>query len=207
MSDWSSRLLQQQPRPPLSLAGPDLSADTAYSSAARRPSTTDVPLLAGGRAVDSRLSQSPAPTAQNLTAHVLRSKGVPEPDIAAAIGDPERIKSLIVQHFGAGSVRPPSPYRPVAEGQAKFYDPRQLFVGPIQESDPDLTRHSPLTQLAGFECQGFPAGCQSGGDRGANANYYGGGRDLCRKCAIKYLGIEDEPDVIQIPTLRNFEKK
>jgi len=206
-SNWPSWPLQLQQRPPLSLAGPDAPADIAYSPASRRSPAADPPLLAAGRPFDSRLRQLPAPTAVNLTTQVLRTKGVPESDITAAIGNPERIKSLIVQHFGAGSVRPPVLYGPVAEGQAQLYDPSQFFDGSLQESNPDLTRRSPLTQLAGFECQGFPAGCQFGGDYGTTATHFGGGRDLCRKCAIRYLGIENEPNAIQIQVLRNFEKK
>jgi hypothetical protein len=50
----------------------------------------------------------PALTEQNLTAHALRMKGVPETDIAAAIGNPERMKQLIYQTFGAGSANAPA---------------------------------------------------------------------------------------------------
>jgi hypothetical protein len=51
---------------------------------------------------------APQLTAQNLTAHALRMKGVPETDIAAAIGNPERMKQLIYQTFGAGSAKAPA---------------------------------------------------------------------------------------------------
>jgi hypothetical protein len=50
----------------------------------------------------------PKPFTQNLTEQVLRARGVPEPDIAAAISNPERMKQLIYQTFGAGSAKAPA---------------------------------------------------------------------------------------------------
>jgi hypothetical protein len=46
----------------------------------------------------------PAPAAQNLTAHVLRMKGVPEAGIAAAINDPALMKGLLNQLYGRRSM-------------------------------------------------------------------------------------------------------
>jgi hypothetical protein len=191
-------------------------------------------------------------------------KGVPEADIAAATGNWELTKRLIMQNYGPGSAPAPArtgyapygsgaggssfgesrqrvypgtsglddararqntpawggftsedstglsagnvnPYRADANNSVPLNYPSGLFVGPGPESG--SSQGPPLTQPVGFECQGFPAGCQFGGDFGGNANHYAGGRDLCRKCAIRYLGIENEPPIIQIETLRGFEKK
>jgi hypothetical protein len=52
----------------------------------------------------NRAAGYPALPAQNLTVQAFRRKGVPDAEIAAAIGNPERMKQLINQHFGAGSV-------------------------------------------------------------------------------------------------------
>jgi hypothetical protein len=46
----------------------------------------------------------PALPEQNLTVRALRMKGVTDADIAAGIGNPERMKQLINQNFGPGSV-------------------------------------------------------------------------------------------------------
>jgi hypothetical protein len=46
----------------------------------------------------------PALPEQNLTVRALRMKGVADPDIAAAIGNPERMQQLINQNFRPGSV-------------------------------------------------------------------------------------------------------
>ena len=59
-------------RPPLSLAGPGLTADINTSA----PSQS--------RSADPLRAQPPAPPRQSLTAQGLRMKGVPEVDIAAA---------------------------------------------------------------------------------------------------------------------------
>jgi hypothetical protein len=46
-----------------------------------------------------------------------------------------------------------------------------------------------------LQCEGFSGGCQSGGDYGTTAEYYLGNppRNMCMKCALKYLGLESEP--------------
>jgi hypothetical protein len=83
-----SRVLPQQQRLPLSFAGPDLTGDITAASP--------------GWSADFLRAQPPAPPAQNLTVQALRMKGVPEADISAAMGNPEVIKGLVIQHFGPG---------------------------------------------------------------------------------------------------------
>jgi RHS repeat-associated protein len=60
----------------------------------------------------------------------------------------------------------------------------------------------PQLQLAGgFSCQGFPAGCQSGGSYGTTGMYNISGRRLCLDCAIKYFGLQGLPGGEQIKIL------
>jgi hypothetical protein len=47
--------------------------------------------------------------------------------------------------------------------------------------------------------------CASGGDYGATAAYRVNNTPLCLKCAVKRLGIEDEPSNEQYKTLQRFE--
>jgi hypothetical protein len=44
---------------------------------------------------------------QNLTAHALRMKGVPEADIGAAINDPAKMQNLLNQVYGRRSMIAP----------------------------------------------------------------------------------------------------
>jgi hypothetical protein len=80
----------QQPRLPLSFAGPDLTAGISASSPSRPlPGPADpsasagLSWLRGDRSADPLRAQAPTPAPQNLTAQALRMKGVPEADIAA----------------------------------------------------------------------------------------------------------------------------
>jgi hypothetical protein len=71
---------------------------------------------------------------------------------------------------------------------------------------------SPAVQPAAagdLECQGFAAGCQSGGDRGTTAEYYMGKppRNLCVQCALRYLGLEDMPNSQQRGALEPWSIK
>jgi len=60
----------------------------------------------------------------------------------------------------------------------------------------------PQLQLAGgFSCQGFPAGCQTGGTYGTTGMYNVNGRRLCLDCAIKYFGLQGLPGGEQIKIL------
>jgi hypothetical protein len=104
-------LPRQPPRLPLSLAGPNFVTDTATSepqAPSPRPRSTNAaqaiayPWLPANQSADLPGAQPAAHAAQNLTAQALRMKGVPETDIAAATGNPELIKRLIMQNYGSG---------------------------------------------------------------------------------------------------------
>ena len=55
-----------------------------------------------------------------------------------------------------------------------------------------------------FQCEGFGAGCQSGGSYGTTAMYSISGRKLCMDCAVKMLGIQNEPASERVLTLTPF---
>jgi hypothetical protein len=192
-SGFPSRVPQQQQRLPLSIAGPDL--------------TPNIPATSPGRPADFLRAQPPDPPAPNLTVQALRMKGVPEADISAAMGNPGLMKQLVIQHYGPGSTGATTRYRADANNPDRLTEPSGFLAGRGWQFGTAPSQENPLAQTVGFECQGYPAGCQNGGSFGDNANYYAGGRDLCRNCAIRYLGIQDEPPIIQMQTLRGFEKK
>lgn len=54
------------------------------------------------------------------------------------------------------------------------------------------------------KCQAY---CSAGGDSGTTGAYVIDGRIHCFKCAIKKLGVENEPPAEQIETLRPRELK
>jgi hypothetical protein len=159
--DLPSWVPQRQPqRPPLSLAGPGLTADINVSSP--------------GPSADALRTQQPAPTARNLTVQVLRMKGVPDADIAAATANPELMKQLIMQNYG-------------------------LMPGVAPSPPPG----SPQLQPVGLKCDGW-LGCQSGGNYGYGAMYRVGNQNLCESCAVKKLGIETLPSTEKADILRPF---
>jgi hypothetical protein len=117
-NDLPSWVPRQQQRLPLSFAGPVLTPDINASSpspprapfALPGPADADTGLswLRGDRSNDPPRARPPTPPAQNLTAQALRMKGVPEADIAAAAGNPELMKQLIIRNFSLGSAGAPT---------------------------------------------------------------------------------------------------
>jgi hypothetical protein len=55
-------------------------------------------------------------------------------------------------------------------------------------------------------CDGFAAGCRSGGTFGSSGFIKVEGRRYCWDCAIRYLGLENETSDEQLRTLRNFDR-
>lgn len=53
----------------------------------------------------------------------------------------------------------------------------------------------------GRACEGFSGGCQSGGSYGSSALYSVLGRNLCMDCAVKTLGLENEPAATKVREL------
>jgi hypothetical protein len=65
----------------------------------------------------------------------------------------------------------------------------------------------PNVQIAAsgdLRCEGFAGGCQSGGSYGATAMYSVGGHALCMDCAVKVLGIQNEPSKEKVLTLSPY---
>jgi hypothetical protein len=93
-------------------------------------------------------------------------------------------------------------------GQIQNWNPASIpdgAVGTGWTGDPYAERNpSDPIKLAGLRCEGFPSGCHSGGNFGANANYTVSGRNLCRECAVKMLGFENEPESEKIEVLRLY---
>jgi hypothetical protein len=125
------------------------------------------------------------PTTPNLTAQALRTRGVAEADIAAALDNPERMKQLIYQNFGPGSAgapgfrspnqiqpsisgvsassataqpensKPPSDNAPVHLAQVFAFPPVSLFARPPVYVPRQLT---PLEDLPSGSANGPRAG-------------------------------------------------
>lgn len=101
---------------------------------------------------------------------------------------------------------------PICDGVGQFYDqdppnvPAEAAVaGAGQNPYPYLDPNSTKLAAAGdICCEGFPAGCHSGGTYGYPANYTVSGRNLRRQCAVKMLGYENEPESEKIEILELY---
>jgi hypothetical protein len=168
-------LAPQPRRLPLSFAGPAEGPALAASLPGRAQAQMSAgnPFAAypdGIRAVPSLQSppsrgsaQPLAPIAPNLTAQVLRAKGVPETDIAAAIGNPGLMKQLIYRNFGPGSAGTPAKvgyaaFSGNANGGPFGYADQRVDPG-TNGLDDDRARHDPpawnqFTQSTGSSAYG-----------------------------------------------------
>jgi len=61
-----------------------------------------------------------------------------------------------------------------------------------------------VAAAGGPRCEGFSAGCQSGGSYGTTAMYNISGRALCWDCAVKILNIQNEPAGEKVRILSPF---
>jgi hypothetical protein len=214
LPSWARR---QQPRLPLSFAGPGLISDITTSPPNQPGSTVppagpaEVPAAIGpswppgNRSADLTRTQPPMPTSQNLTARVLRLKGVPEADIAAGMNDPDLMRQIIIQHYAPGSSGVLAFSRPDAGNRAQISDSAGNRLGPISKLDRGAPEGVPsLIQPVRLKCDGFSGGCKSGGNYGDNGMYRFDIGNLCRKCAIKYTGASNLPSDEQMEILEPF---
>jgi hypothetical protein len=111
---------------------------------------------------------APGLTDQNLTAHALRMKGVPDADIATAIGNPERMKQLIYQTFGAGSANAPATPDDLWSGRTPA---EPLVLAPQQHGKGDRLPAG-LPSWA-FAPGGNPFATAPGSVRGVPARHFG----------------------------------
>ncbi len=56
-----------------------------------------------------------------------------------------------------------------------------------------------------LRCDGIYEGCQMGGTYGTNAMYHVSGKNLCRECAVKILGLKNDSSREQTRTLNPFQ--
>jgi Phage portal protein len=80
--------------------------------------------------------------------------------------------------------------------------PNALDGERADQSNDDENQFVHLSQ--NLRCDGFSGGCQMGGSYGTNAMYHMGGLNLCRDCAVKYLGIQNDSSREQTGTLNPF---
>ncbi len=73
-------------------------------------------------------------------------------------------------------------------------------------SDNEESPNEPHVRLAqNLRCDGFSGGCQSGGSYGTSAMYQIRGKNLCRDCAVKILGIGNDTSREQTRVLSPFQ--
>ena len=63
-----------------------------------------------------------------------------------------------------------------------------------------------VAAMLGPRCDGFSAGCQFGGTFGTTGMYRIAGKNLCRDCAVKFLGIQGLSFEEQRETLHLYDK-
>jgi hypothetical protein len=61
-----------------------------------------------------------------------------------------------------------------------------------------------VAAVGDLKCQGFSGGCQSGGTYGTGAMYRIFGRNVCRDCAVKMMGLENESGAAQTKALAPY---
>ena len=61
-----------------------------------------------------------------------------------------------------------------------------------------------IAAVGDLPCQGFAGGCQSGGTYGTGATYRIFGRNVCRDCAVKMMGLENESGAAQMKALERY---
>jgi hypothetical protein len=219
-NDLPSWVPRQQQRLPLSFAGPILTPDINASPSSPPRAVFPLPgpadasadaglsWLRGDRSADPLRARPPAPPAPNLTVHALRMKGVPEADIAAAMGNPERIRQLIMQNYGPGSGGTPPWIRHAADGSGASSDPsgytrpNDILEGNWFDSA-GSRQESIAPQAVQLKCVGWN-GCQNGGSFGHGGMYSVGGQTLCESCAVKKLGGELLPSNEKTDLLRPY---
>jgi len=62
-----------------------------------------------------------------------------------------------------------------------------------------------LAAAGDLKCDGFSAGCQSGGSYGTTATHNIEGRNVCTSCAVKMMGVGGLPGGRQLLILKPFE--
>jgi hypothetical protein len=98
-------------------------------------------------------------------------------------------------------------WTPEPEGAGGSVDDISSFSNGGGSADGASQSNIPNVQLAAggdLRCEGFAGGCQSGGSYGATAMYSVSGHALCMDCAVKVLGIQNEPSKEKVLTLSPY---
>ncbi|ACA20387.1 YD repeat-containing protein [Methylobacterium sp. 4-46] len=153
-------------------------------------------------AIGRWISRDPIGELADVTSH-------PQSDDAFFNFRPFDGQSLSTLRLSAGAKRPHWPAlstleanrgRLLAPSALSLYDGLSLYSyvaqNPLARTDPQ--------GLSGFRCDGFSAGCQSGGTYGTTAMYCVRGRKLCFDCAVKYLGLDGEPNHVKLKALERY---
>jgi hypothetical protein len=93
-------------------------------------------------------------------------------------------------------------------GQWTTESSREILEGDLADQiadDKNRPETHPVRVAQNLRCDGFYGGCASGGTYGTNAMYHIGGRNLCRECAVKVLGIPNDPSGEQTRVLSPFQ--
>src|SRR5579862_409455 len=156
------------------------SASTLTNAAADRPmvltATGYVPIEAG----------MDAPGAKSITAPLVQKYSPDQPRVPAGNAD-----------GGQWTASGPIQVAPLGS-DAPHGGPQS------QSSDTPSTAAIRLAAAGGLPCDGYSAGCQSGGTYGTTAMYRMNNLNLCTNCAVKYLGIENETPREQLRVLDPF---
>jgi len=68
----------------------------------------------------------------------------------------------------------------------------------VGSADATSDIRSQFAAAGDFRCEGFSGGCQTGGSYGTSAMYNVFGRNLCMDCAVKLLGIQNDPSSVKV---------
>jgi len=93
----------------------------------------------------------------------------------------------------------------VIEGRA----PKGVDIDTIvaQSTDPAVSGGGHFVPVAAGDLKCVGGSCTRGGSRGTTGMYHMGGKNLCRSCAVKQLGMENSPADELMKALEQFEKR
>jgi hypothetical protein len=82
------------------------------------------------------------------------------------------------------------------------WKPKPTLIGGPNSSSASSDDGTKVAAYGDLRCQAI---CASGGDWGSTATHKIGRTNMCRKCAVKMLGMENSPADELMDTLKRFE--
>lgn len=76
-----------------------------------------------------------------------------------------------------------------------------------QSTDQAVSGGGHVVPVAAGDLKCVGGSCTRGGSRGTTGMYHMGGKNLCRSCAVKQLGMESSPADELMKALEAFEKR